>query len=148
MASARALAASTAPMSAPSFPEGRHSSRAASIMGHSASWASGSTMSRHPSSWGSESMKSAQALTAAAPAAALEQSSVTCSSILSSRASGSRANTPDPLARSIERLPPCRPLLWWWQYTTAQPSASATLSNWLQNAAIWSAEFSSPVITL
>ena len=48
----------------------------------------------------------------------------------------------------MERLEPWLPLEWWWQYTTAQPSSVATRSNWLQNAAIWSAEFSSPVITL
>ena len=42
-------------------------------------------------------------------------SSETCSSSMSSSASGSRANTPEPLARSMERLPPCAPLEWWWQ---------------------------------
>ena len=78
----------------------------------------------------------------------LRSSSETCSSIMSSRASGSRAKTPDPLARSMERFCPWLPLLWWWQYTTAQPRLSATLSNWLQKAAIWSALFSSPVMTL
>ena len=34
------------------------------------------------------------------------------------------------------------------QYMTAQPSSVHTLSNWLQKCAIWSAEFSSPVMTL
>ena len=81
-------------------------------------------------------------------ARASRHASVSSSSLMSSRASGSRAKTPDPDARSMERFWPCSPFEWWWQYTTAHPRLEATRSNWLQNAAIWSAEFSSPVMTL